>query len=157
MNSLHPSNDLKDNLPYLILEIVPSDLGPKARLVIVEDSYYLSDVGTTEDGQSIVDSASSVDYPQTTVGPRSISESTQEDQNPKYPRDLEDTETMEDFRIRLTDAIQQMMFVSGETAEPSVETTTLIEEIVRQQVIEMVVILPHVNPQKHLVPLLTWS
>ncbi|CRG89217.1 Protein SPT3 [Talaromyces islandicus] len=33
--------------------------------------------------------------------------------------------------------IQQMMFVSGETAEPSQETTTLIEEIVRQQVIEM--------------------
>lgn len=31
-----------------------------------------------------------------------------------------------------------MMFVSGETAEPSVETTTLIEEIVRQQVIEIV-------------------
>ncbi|KAL2375672.1 hypothetical protein RJZ90_007934, partial [Blastomyces dermatitidis] len=31
-----------------------------------------------------------------------------------------------------------MMFVSGETAEPSAETTTLIEEIVRQQVIEMV-------------------
>lgn len=34
--------------------------------------------------------------------------------------------------------IQQMMFVSGETAEPSVETTTLIEEIVRQQVVEIV-------------------
>ncbi|EGD99273.1 SAGA-like transcriptional regulatory complex subunit Spt3 [Trichophyton tonsurans CBS 112818] len=33
--------------------------------------------------------------------------------------------------------IQQMMFVSGESAEASVETTTLIEEIVRQQVIEM--------------------
>lgn len=33
--------------------------------------------------------------------------------------------------------IQQMMFVSGETAEPSVETTTLIEEITRQQVIEI--------------------
>ena len=31
-----------------------------------------------------------------------------------------------------------MMFVSGESAEASVETTTLIEEIVRQQVIEMV-------------------
>ena len=31
-----------------------------------------------------------------------------------------------------------MMFVSGETAEPSVETTTLIEDIVRQQVIEIV-------------------
>lgn len=30
-----------------------------------------------------------------------------------------------------------MMFVSGETAEPSQETTTIIEEIVRQQVVEM--------------------
>lgn len=43
------------------------------------------------------------------------------------------------FRKRLTIGIcRQMMFVSGETAEPSTETTTLIEEIVRQQVIEMV-------------------
>ncbi|KAL2823362.1 transcription initiation factor IID, 18kD subunit-domain-containing protein [Aspergillus cavernicola] len=33
--------------------------------------------------------------------------------------------------------IQQMMFVSGETAEASVETTTLIEDIVRQQVVEI--------------------
>ncbi|OOG00694.1 TFIID-18kDa-domain-containing protein [Aspergillus sclerotioniger CBS 115572] len=33
--------------------------------------------------------------------------------------------------------IQQMMFVSGETAEPAVDTTTLIEEIVRQQVVEI--------------------
>lgn len=33
--------------------------------------------------------------------------------------------------------IQQMMYVSGETAEASVETTGMIEEIVRQQVIEM--------------------
>ena len=32
------------------------------------------------------------------------------------------------------------MFVSGETAEPSIETTTIIEEIVRQQVIEMVLL-----------------
>ena len=31
-----------------------------------------------------------------------------------------------------------MMFVSGETAEPSAETTGMIEELVRQQVIEMV-------------------
>lgn len=30
------------------------------------------------------------------------------------------------------------MFVSGETAEPSIETTTLIEDIVRQQVVELV-------------------
>lgn len=32
----------------------------------------------------------------------------------------------------------QMMYVSGETAEASPETTGMIEEIVRQQVIEMV-------------------
>ncbi|KAF4300678.1 Transcription initiation factor IID 18kDa subunit [Botryosphaeria dothidea] len=33
--------------------------------------------------------------------------------------------------------VEQMMFVSGETAEPSAETTTLIEQIVQQQVQEM--------------------
>ncbi|KJZ79877.1 hypothetical protein HIM_00591 [Hirsutella minnesotensis 3608] len=33
--------------------------------------------------------------------------------------------------------ISQMMYVSGETAEPSVETTSIIEDIVRQQVIEL--------------------
>ncbi|KAK5069804.1 hypothetical protein LTS08_006740 [Lithohypha guttulata] len=33
--------------------------------------------------------------------------------------------------------IQMMMYVSGETAEPSAETTYLIEEIVREQVVEM--------------------
>ena len=37
-----------------------------------------------------------------------------------------------------TDEITKMMFVSGETAEPSTETTWIIEEIVRQQVIEIV-------------------
>ena len=41
-------------------------------------------------------------------------------------------------RIYLIDAFQQMMYVSGETAEPSVETTGIIEDIVRQQVIELV-------------------
>lgn len=38
----------------------------------------------------------------------------------------------------LTHAIRQMMFVSGETAEASVETTIMIEEIVHAQVVEMV-------------------
>ncbi|KAI3402250.1 hypothetical protein diail_179 [Diaporthe ilicicola] len=33
--------------------------------------------------------------------------------------------------------IQQMMYVSGETGEPSIETMGIIEEIVRQQVIEI--------------------
>lgn len=36
------------------------------------------------------------------------------------------------------DSFQQMMYVSGETTEPSVETTGIIEDIVRQQVIELV-------------------
>jgi hypothetical protein len=32
----------------------------------------------------------------------------------------------------------KMMFVSGETAEPSIETTTVIEDITREQVLEIV-------------------
>ena len=50
----------------------------------------------------------------------------------------EDTETAVHFKARLIHWIRQMMFVSGETAEPSAETTWMIEEIVREQVIEMV-------------------
>ena len=38
----------------------------------------------------------------------------------------------------MADAMKQMMFVSGETAEPSPETTMLVEFIVQQQVMEMV-------------------
>jgi hypothetical protein len=49
-----------------------------------------------------------------------------------------DSETPEEFKERLTYSIEQMMFVSGETAEASPETTGMIEEIVRAQVIEMV-------------------
>ena len=41
-------------------------------------------------------------------------------------------------RIVLIPELQQMMFVAGETGEPSSETTTLVEEIVHDQVIEMV-------------------
>ncbi|KAF2495363.1 TFIID-18kDa-domain-containing protein [Lophium mytilinum] len=41
---------------------------------------------------------------------------------------------LEGFR---SNTIRQMMFVSGETGEPSAETTTLIESIVQQQVQEM--------------------
>ena len=42
----------------------------------------------------------------------------------------------------LMKASKQMMFVSGETGEPSTETTGIIEEIVRQQVVEIVGSLP---------------
>lgn len=41
-------------------------------------------------------------------------------------------------RIVLIPEFEQMMFVAGETGEPSSETTTLIEQIVHEQVIEMV-------------------
>lgn len=38
--------------------------------------------------------------------------------------------------------IQQMMFVSGEVAEPLPETLLLVEDIVRSQVIEIVPVSP---------------
>ncbi len=44
----------------------------------------------------------------------------------------------EEWDYLTTNMITQMMFVSGETGEPSAETTTIIEEIVREQVVEMV-------------------
>ncbi|RKF77296.1 SAGA complex subunit spt3 [Golovinomyces cichoracearum] len=44
---------------------------------------------------------------------------------------------MADKMAKYRTEIQQMMYVSGETAEASAETTGMIEEIVRQQVIEM--------------------
>lgn len=43
-----------------------------------------------------------------------------------------------DWTLKFTLTFPQMMYVSGETAEASAETTGMIEEIVRQQVIEMV-------------------
>lgn len=52
--------------------------------------------------------------------------------------DMDDLETFDQWKERLTEVIIQMMFVSGETVEASAETTGMIEEIVRQQVIEMV-------------------
>lgn len=42
-------------------------------------------------------------------------------------------------KSRYRQEVQQMMFVSGETTDPPVETTLLIEDIVRGQVIEILV------------------
>jgi hypothetical protein len=50
----------------------------------------------------------------------------------------QEEESMDIFQIKLIGHLKQMMYVSGETAEPSHETTGMVEEIVRQQVIEMV-------------------
>ena len=47
-------------------------------------------------------------------------------------------ESEKKFKQKLTSYFRQMMFVSGETAEPSPETTGMIEELVKQQVMEMV-------------------
>ena len=51
--------------------------------------------------------------------------------------DTDCEETTEGFKSRLTYVLGQMMFVSSETAEPGPETTWMIEEIVREQVVEM--------------------
>ena len=56
----------------------------------------------------------------------------------KCDDDIYDVETKEAFKARLTNFLNKMMFVSGETAEVAPETTSMIEEIVRQQVIFMV-------------------
>jgi hypothetical protein len=50
--------------------------------------------------------------------------------------DMADSKDGKQYKYR--QEISQMMFVSGETAEPSIETTGIIEDIVRQQVIELV-------------------
>ena len=52
--------------------------------------------------------------------------------------DFEKHDDKAEWRLLMDDMITQMMFVSGEEAEPSVQTTTIIEEIVREQVVELV-------------------
>lgn len=57
------------------------------------------------------------------------------------PTPPHDVRTRSEPRPRETIAnylMLKMMYVSGETGEPSVETTCIIEDIVRQQVIEIV-------------------
>lgn len=56
-------------------------------------------------------------------------------------------ESEENFKEKLTEWFVQMMFVSGETAEPSADTTGMIEELVKQQVIEMVSLIRRVLEQ----------
>ena len=50
------------------------------------------------------------------------------DLDPRSPT-YDEAECAYRFRIRFTDVIQQMMYVSGETAEPSVDTTSIIEDM----------------------------
>ncbi|KAL8691889.1 MAG: hypothetical protein Q9218_002994 [Villophora microphyllina] len=70
-----------------------------------------------------------------------------EKQQPRYRQEIQQTTggmpdgttelSLEAYKENLAKTITQMMFVSGETAEPSPETTTIIEEIVHTQVVEM--------------------
>jgi hypothetical protein len=56
--------------------------------------------------------------------------------SPTTPKPIKTLAEKDKFKYKVE--IQQMMFVSGETGEPSPETTGIIEEMVRGQVIEMV-------------------
>ena len=51
--------------------------------------------------------------------------------------EITEQETLRGWRTKLMEDLQ-MMFVSGETGEPTAETTGIIEQIVREQVIEIV-------------------
>lgn len=59
---------------------------------------------------------------------------------PSFKSQKEDDNILDDVDGKLlsADDIQQMMFVSGETVEPTPETTMLVEQLVQQQVMEMV-------------------
>ena len=67
---------------------------------------------------------------------------------PPPPRPRPGQECLYRVRARLTWLLEQMMYVSGETAEASVETTGIIEDIVRQQVIELVGTFPLFPPAR---------
>lgn len=70
----------------------------------------------------------------------------------KYRQEIQQVSTTHFHRSATTTNFPlQMMYVSGETGEPSVETTGIIEEIVRQQVIE-IVLLPHPAPSSSPTP-----
>ncbi|KAL1922357.1 uncharacterized protein VTP21DRAFT_9896 [Calcarisporiella thermophila] len=54
-------------------------------------------------------------------------------------KDKEKDKEREKLRYRYQTEIQQMMFVFGEVADPLPETTQLVEDIVRSQVIEIII------------------
>ncbi|KAI9741422.1 MAG: Transcription initiation protein spt3 [Claussenomyces sp. TS43310] len=84
--------------------------------------------------------------------PNSAEEASDDDRSKDQPVNLDALDRQAQYQwenthidaVKMTDKtakyraeIQQMMYVSGESAEPSHETTGMVEEIVRQQVIEM--------------------
>jgi hypothetical protein len=81
--------------------------------------------------------------------------------------DIDNKVKNENNTMLSADEIRQMMFVSGETVEPSPETTMLVEQIVQQQVMEMVSIstcpsffmrlMPHSVARLHRIGYATWQ
>ena len=56
-------------------------------------------------------------------------------------------ERLQGYReIVLIPEIKKMMFVAGETGEPSTESTTLVEQIIHEQCVEIVSPLEESNP-----------
>lgn len=107
------------NAPYLYLQITENgiDLAPPAQhppIVIKTENFQ--DWGDQDHPIEVDDS------PRSLICYGHHAESPGLDDNPNW----------------LTKQITQMMFVSGETVEPSPDTTTLVEQIVQQQVQEMV-------------------
>lgn len=92
-----------------------------------------SDVRDTQVESSSLDSPWSMD--RTPESDQNM-EANRTEAPPEFEEEID--EIGDNFKQALTNLLHQMMFVSGETAEPSIETTTLIEEITRQQVIEIV-------------------
>lgn len=133
--------------PILALKVVSTAQGPAAKVVKVTQGVVLETCFSGDPlnvtGQEFPDEESKQTSSELS-GHGDVIEANDTELSPEA--DLsedpdEDSETLEEWKGRVANFFRQMMFVSGETAEPSVETTTLIEEIVRQQVIEMVSII----------------
>ena len=96
------------------------------------DSNHGDDDADTDDDFGVISPGS--------PGPPSVL-SAEDEEADNMDHDVTETEAEADaeFKRGLINMIaRQMMFVSGETAEPSIETTSAIEEITRQQVVEIV-------------------
>jgi hypothetical protein len=118
-----------------------ADLAPPSPLITGNDNVDLKasgvDTAESEPDQLETDSAVPGKLDPTPPTPRSWSLA------PSSPEEsAHSTELLQEYREYLTDVMQKMMFVSGETAEASAETTWLIEEIVREQVVHMVSLQP---------------
>ncbi|PGH11015.1 hypothetical protein AJ80_07291 [Polytolypa hystricis UAMH7299] len=117
MLPFRPEVYLTEEIRPLSVRVVQTPQGPAAKTVDLADATWLDQLDPTPKPSRLRISVAKAEH---------------------EPGDGEkEEESMDAWRADFANCIRKMMFVSGETAEPSVETTTLIEEIVRSQVIEM--------------------